>query len=445
MKKLIKTAFALFAIALLMPACDVMEEPYLEGAADEKAIVSFTVDGIIGVIDEQSKTVTLDFPEGTDLTHLTPIITVSTYATVEPASGVAQDFSQPVFYTVTAYNGSTARYDVSAAVQDPENEKRILSFYIEGLSVDGIINETAKTIKLQFPSGTDVTNLVPVIEVSEGASIDPASGVAQDFSSPVEYTVTAKNGTTAVYTVTAIVGSDVIEPYGKTVLIKDFTGARCVNCPAAADYAHNLQHQLDEDHIFILSVHAGYQAQPAGQFPNFITEEGNAWYNNSDSNPLFAVDHVALTEGNSYTVEQIDTPVRDGLAEDQSFELVIDNDYDADSRQLLVSTRVIAHADGEGDFNVTVCLVEDNIIGWQVVPGGIDKEYVFRNVFRGTLNGADGEIIADGAVEEGQEFALDHTTTLNADFNADQCYVMVYVQNKTQGNKILQTMMKKIN
>ena len=445
MKKLIKTAFALFAIALLMPACDVMEEPYLEGASDEKAILSFNVDGILGVIDEPSKTVTLDFPEGTDLTHLTPIITVSTYATVEPASGVAQDFSQPVYYTVTAYNGSTVRYEVSAMVQDPENEKRILSFRIEGLSVDGIINETAKTIKLQLPAGTDVTNLVPVIEVSEGASIDPASGVAQDFSSPVEYTVTAKNGTTAVYTVTAIVGSDVIEPYGKTVLIKDFTGARCVNCPAAADYAHNLQHQLDEDHIFILSVHAGYQAQPAGQFPNFITEEGNVWYNNSDSNPLFAVDHVALTEGNSYTVEQIDTPVRDGLAEDQSFEIVIDNDYDADSRQLQVSTRVIALAGGEGDFNVTVCLVEDNIIGWQVVPGGIDKAYVFRNVFRGTLNGADGELIADGIVEEGQQFTLDHAMTLDAEFNADECYVMVYVQNKIQGNKILQTMMKKIN
>lgn len=445
MNKCIKTAFALFAFALLMPACDVVDEPYLEGAADEKAILSFNVDDIVGFIDEPSKTVTLNFPEGSDVTHLTPTITVSTYATIEPASGVAQDFSEPVYYTVTAFNGSTVRYEVSAVVQDPDNEKRILSFYIDGTAYDGIIDETAKTIRLEFPAGFDVTNLVPIIEVTEGASINPASGVAQDFSSPVEYTVTAKNGTTAVYTVSAIVGSDLLECYGKTVLIKDFTGARCVNCPAAADYVHNLQHQLDEDHIFILSVHAGYQAQPIGQFPNFLTDEGTAWYNNSDSNPLFAVDHVALTEGNSYTVEQIDAPVRDGLAESQSFEIVIDNDYDADSRQLEVSTRVIALADGEGDFFVTVCLVEDNILGWQIVPGGIDKEYVFRNVFRGTLNGVEGEIIADGSVQEEQQFFLRHTTTLNADFNADQCYVLAYVHDKTQGNKILQTMMKKIN
>ena len=47
---------------------------------------------------------------------------------------------------------------------------------------------------------------------------------------------------------------------GKTVLIKDFTGARGVNCPAATEYAYNLQYQLDENHIFIMNVHAGYLA-----------------------------------------------------------------------------------------------------------------------------------------------------------------------------------------
>ena len=57
----------------------------------------------------------------------------------------------------------------------------------------------------------------------------------------------------------------------KTVLIKDFTGARCVNCPAAAEYAHELQHSLGADRIFILSVHAGFLAQPLGNFPDFLT------------------------------------------------------------------------------------------------------------------------------------------------------------------------------
>ena len=64
---------------------------------------------------------------------------------------------------------------------------------------------------------------------------------------------------------------------GKTVLIKDFTGARCVNCPAAAEVAHEIQHNLGEDRVFIMSVHAGYLATPVGLFPDFRTDEGTQW------------------------------------------------------------------------------------------------------------------------------------------------------------------------
>lgn len=445
MKGMFRILFAMMAVVAFMTACDVMEEPYLQGAEDEKAIIQFDVDSIVGVIDESSKTVTLDFPGGADVTNLTPFIKVSTYATIDPASGVAQDFSEPVYYTVTAFNGSSVQYRVDAVVHDADNEKNILSFRIEEPAVEGVINEIAKTVMLEFPAGTDVTHLVPVIEISEGATIDPASGVAQDFSVPVGYTVTAQNGTTAVYTVMATVESDVIEPTGKTVLIKDFTGARCVNCPAAADYAHNLQHQLDEEHIFILSVHAGSLAQPVGQFPNFVTDEGTAWYNNEGSNPLFSVNRVALTEGNALYVEQIDTPVAAALAEEQTFEIVVNTVYDEATRQLGVTARMIALADLDGDYNVTVCLVEDHIVGRQVIVGGVDTEYVFRNVFRGTLNGAEGENFSNGSLQAEEQHLVQYTTELNADYNADECYVLVYVHDRTQDGKIMQSALRKIN
>lgn len=442
MKKLIKTAFALFAFALLMPACDVMEEPFIEGAEDEKMILSFEVNDVIGTVDEGAKTVRLDFPEGTDVSHLTPTIVISTYATITPASGVPQDFTEPVCYTVTAKNGTTAEYRVEAVIHDADNEKSLLSFVIDGR--EGLINEVAKTVQVYMPEGTDVTHLVPIIEVSEGATVSPASGESQDFTSPVAYTVTAPNGTTAIYTVTVIVEDGSVTATGKTVLIKDFTGARCVNCPAAADYVHNLQHQLDEDHIFIMSVHAGYLAQPAGQFPRFLTEEGTAWYNNNNSNPLFAVDHVALTEGNTLFVEQVDAPVAAALQEEQTFEMVVTPRYDVTSRHLDVGVRVYPLVEMDGQFYITACLVEDHIVGWQTIPGGVDKEYDFRNVFRGTLNGAYGESFEDSHVSPDDLIHLNYGTELDAAYNADECYLMVYIYEKTQGDKILQTSVVKI-
>ena len=229
----------------------------------------------------------------------------------------------------------------------------------------------------------------------------------------------------------------------KTVLIKDFTGVRCVNCPEAAETVHELQHSLGEDRIFILSVHAGFLAMPTGGFPDFRTEEGTAWYGDNNSNPLFSVDHVALTEGNTLYVEQIDTPLSDGLAEAQTFDIEIIPSYDETTRKLSIESKVVATADSDGQMYVTVCMVEDSIVGRQIVPGGADENYVFRNVFRGTVNGLDGELLTNNPIFVNDEFKLRHNIDLNEDFNADQCYVMTYVYEKTNG-KILQTAMMKI-
>ena len=434
----------MLAAMAFMNACDVEKEPYIQGAEDERFILEFRVDSVSGTVDEDNKVVRLDFPAGTDVTHLTPTIVISNYATIEPKSGVAQDFTNPVYYTVTSLSGATSQYMVEAIVHDADNEKSILSFRFDALDESGVIDQIARAISFLLPAGTDVTQLVPTIEVSEGATVEPASGVAQDFSNPVTYTVTAQNGTTAVYTVTVDLEGSNMEPTGKTVLIKDFTGARCVNCPAAAEHAHNLQHQLDEDHIFIMSVHAGYLAQPLGSFPDFLTDEGTEWYNNNNSNPLFTVDHVALTEGNTLNETQIDAPVTAALEEEQTFEIVVGPNYDEANRQLKVDVQAVALDDLDGHFFMTVCLVEDHIIGWQTIPGGVDKEYDFRNVFRGTLNGAYGTSFEDLHVDANDTFHFSYTTEINADYNADECYLMVYVYDRNQGDKILQTTVKKI-
>jgi hypothetical protein len=87
----------------------------------------------------------------------------------------------------------------------PKSEAReILSFKLSSLTpeVVGEISNAEKKISLAVPHGTVVTALTPVIEVSEKATVSPASEVPQNFSAPVTYTVTAENGTTQEYLVT---------------------------------------------------------------------------------------------------------------------------------------------------------------------------------------------------------------------------------------------------
>jgi hypothetical protein len=67
------------------------------------------------------------------------------------------------------------------------------------------VTESNKTVTGTVPLGTAVTALKPTIDVSSGATVSPASGVAADFSAAVTYTVTAQDGTTAAYVVTVSV------------------------------------------------------------------------------------------------------------------------------------------------------------------------------------------------------------------------------------------------
>ena len=172
MKKILRIFALVLTVMLGLNACDVEKEPYIQGAEDERSILEFRVDSVYGTVDEDNKIVRLDFPAGTDVTHLTPTIIISNYATIEPASGVAQDFTNPVYYTVTAMSGATAQYMVEAVVHDADNEKSILSFRFDALDDSGVIDQIARTISFVLPAETDVTQLVPTIEVSEGATVE---------------------------------------------------------------------------------------------------------------------------------------------------------------------------------------------------------------------------------------------------------------------------------
>lgn len=85
------------------------------------------------------------------------------------------------------------------------NENKILEFKFANPEVVGVITESAKTIVATMPAGTNVTALVPVITVSDKATVSPASGVVTDFTNPVTYTVTAESDVQAKYTVTVTV------------------------------------------------------------------------------------------------------------------------------------------------------------------------------------------------------------------------------------------------
>src|SRR5690606_5463744 len=88
-------------------------------------------------------------------------------------------------------------------------------------NITATVNENNKTITAQVPYGTDVTSLMPTIEVSEGAIVSP-EGV-QDFSSEVTYTVTAENGTKTTYQATINIEQENPSEPGEPSLVSEIT------------------------------------------------------------------------------------------------------------------------------------------------------------------------------------------------------------------------------
>lgn len=102
----------------------------------------------------------------------------------------------------------TKTYTINFTKAAPSTACAITGFSINGVA--GVMNESEKTITVTLPGlSTNVTALVPTINVSALATISPASGVAQDFTTPKNYTITAQDITVnKTYSVIVVLVND---------------------------------------------------------------------------------------------------------------------------------------------------------------------------------------------------------------------------------------------
>ncbi|MCX6879981.1 MAG: hypothetical protein NTW21_40200 [Verrucomicrobia bacterium] len=118
--------------------------------------------------------------------------------------------------------------NVSFTINESLPGANILAFHFGTLGPAAI---NGLNITANVPHGTAVTTLAPAFTVSSGASCDKASGSTQDFTSPVQYTVTSADAlVTRIYTVTVNV-----LPAG--VAYQETFSAACISADFAATYA----------------------------------------------------------------------------------------------------------------------------------------------------------------------------------------------------------------
>ena len=173
------------------------------GPSAGKDILTFGVPALPQTVAIVGTNINWTVPYSSALTSLAPTYTVSPFAVGAPLSGTDRDFTYPQTYSVTAQNGSTKAYLVTATNAPVSSAKNILTFVFPTFTnVPAIVGTN---IGVTAPYATIVTSMAPTYTVSALAAGAPPSGTKRNFTTPQTYTITAEDHSTKAYQVTVAV------------------------------------------------------------------------------------------------------------------------------------------------------------------------------------------------------------------------------------------------
>lgn len=232
-----------------------------------------------------------------------------------------------------------------------------------------------------------------------------------------------------------------LSSYESTVLLEDFTGYRCTNCPPATVTAGNLKDQHG-DRLVVVAVHCTpYFAGPLGSDPDYFnldfrTEEGEQYFEDYEfvGLPGGLVNRKA-DENEVYPVPfgSWGQRVESYLAEPAM--AYIDIKYIPDISEIEDSIMVVIHArplnNLQGSYNIVIGVIEDGIEEAQKYPTYTDYDYVHNHVFRGNINGPYGSpAFSDtDTLAADEAFMFEAKIPVNEEWNLSNCSVITYISN----------------
>lgn len=216
---------------------------------------------------------------------------------------------------------------------------------------------------------------------------------------------------------------------GRAILIEDFTGQRCINCPTGTEIINGIVDTYGEDNVIAVGIHSG----PLGFAGNsktvgLMTDTGNEYYTRWDKENKMGQPWVIFNRKTSPDSHYNNwaAMVSTIISEKANLSVKIDNAYDAATRTLTTTVG----ADGvNGTVNgkLQVWIVEDGVKALQMMPdGSANKEYIHNHVFRAAVNGTWGE---DVTVKEGETTTKQYSYVLPEAWDADKIAVVAFVYN----------------
>lgn len=241
--------------------------------------------------------------------------------------------------------------------------------------------------------------------------------------------------------------TSIIEPGTtvKKVLMEEFTGVRCVNCPKAQAEITNLQSaSVYGENLIAVSYHAGFFSEPYPESAvDFTTNTGTdilTFLETPIGYPSGVINRRQFEGERGLQIIQFATWggfVAQALEDEPLVAMNIENNFNPDSRLLSTTINITPLALLAEDLNITVLITENDIKSVQLTGDGVVNDYAQKHVFRTMLTNTLGNPIS-ASLQIGMPNQEMFSFTLPEEWVAENCTVVAFVHQTNGEKEVLQ-------
>ena len=210
----------------------------------------------------------------------------------------------------------------------------------------------------------------------------------------------------------------------RAVLVEEFTGQRCVNCPYATAEIERLQEEYGKENVIAVAIHSGPLAFfSTDKVLGLRTSLGDEYYDywRVEAEPSGLINRsggVLLLD--KWAIRVYQDMQNETLVELTAKARITDNGL------IEIGIEYLAVKDFKGRLQVWI--IEDGIVALQMLPDGtLNREYVHNHVFRSTVNGTWGD---DVVWPSGKQSILSFSAEVQENWNPKNLSVVAFVYNE---------------
>ncbi len=219
----------------------------------------------------------------------------------------------------------------------------------------------------------------------------------------------------------------------RNVLIEEFTGQMCTNCPDAHRGLAALTEQYGEQLISV-SIHAGVLSLAEDNGTEYVglkNDEGQEYANRWGNLDMVGYPCAVFDRSSEVSLffsGKWPELIREELEKPTSLSINLEAHYNNDSTKIEITALMLPETDANAKLQLWI--TESNITAVQKDNGKLIKDYVHNHVFRGSANGTWGE---DIALKSNVYSTATATVDVKDIWNVRNLAVVAFVYNDREG------------